>query len=75
MRMLGTADQACRATYKRRLTNIHLADVTDDREELARIQRLCVHYQATRHTPLWVFFYVDDSVKCHIPYTSNYGGS
>jgi len=66
MLMLGTSDLARRATYQRRL-NKHLAAVRDDREELARIQRLCI---INKHH---CGFFLDaaDSAKFQIPTTTS----
>ena len=41
MRMRGTSDVSLRQAYQRKLQN-HIQDVYDDREELERIQRLCI---------------------------------
>ena len=65
-RLSGTTDVNKRATYQRRL-QAHIAEIMDDREELARVQRLCM-----RSSKL-CGFYIDaaDSCKFRLPTTKN----
>ena len=64
MRIVGTSDQTKKAAYRRKLTK-HLDEIADDREELARVQRLCIRVKT--HAG----FYIDaaDSNKFQIPTT------
>ena len=66
MRIAGTDNQKTKAAYRRKLRN-HLDMIADDRDELARIQRLCM--RSATHTG----FYIDaaDSAKFQIPTTSS----
>jgi len=66
MKMRGTDNQTKRATYERRLQK-HIKEVYADREELARIQRLCMV------DPHHAGFFLDaaDSQKCSIPTTKS----
>lgn len=66
MLMSGTSNVAKRATHQRKMT-VHIADVTDDREALARIIRKCIKYK--NHCG----FYLDaaDSQKFPVPTTTS----
>ena len=60
----GTSDVTKKAAYRRKLQK-HVKEIMDDREELARIQRLCIRNQT--HSG----FYIDaaDSCKYQLPTT------
>ena len=66
MKIRGTSDVAARQVYTRKY-NKHIREVYDDREELARIQRLCI--VDNRHCG----FFMDaaDSNKFSIPTTTS----
>ena len=63
-RIRGTSDLAKRESYKRKLQQ-HIDEITDDRDALTRIQRLCI--TNLEHCG----FYIDvaDSAKFQIPTT------
>jgi len=66
MRMRGTKNWSKRAEYQRKLKK-HICAINDDREELARIQRLCIINR--EHCG----FYIDaaDSAKFQVPTTQS----
>lgn len=64
MRLCGTCNTVKRAGIQR-LLDSHIADVSSDRETLARIQRLCI----TRENHAGFFLDAADSAKFSIPTT------
>ena len=66
MKIAGTDDQAKKSAYRRRLHK-HIEEIMDDREEIARVQRLCMRNK--KHSG----FYIDaaDTCKFQIPTTKS----